>query len=165
MTASYNFYTNNRHEKMPDDVINSLAKMELNSGNACDEDGYVDPDSRNMLYVSRSVDGTKWEICGKLEYTHYSLTEMNSTIPVVQIHWIVADACGQELFNRFKSLVRGHPRKIILTCSLDESELQETVMSRLNFWIKNSFRVVDTAYTTNDDGTMNVKLSMQLVLK
>lgn len=166
MTAVYNFYTNNRSdEQMHSDVIKGLVQLENKFGNSCQSDGYLIDDSCNMLYVSRSVDDENWEICGKLEYTFYDQTEMNVTTKVVEIHWLCADRCGQVLFNRFKSLVHGYPRKIIITCSLNESEQQQTVMCRLNFWAKNNFRVVQTTYTTNADETMNVKLGMQLVLK
>lgn len=166
MTAEYRFYTNYRSEgQMHSDVIKGLVQLENKFGNSCLRDGYLSDDSCNMLYVSRSVDDENWEICGKLEYTFYEQTEMNVTMHVVEIHWLCADRCGQVLFNRFKSLIHGYPRKIILTCSLNESEQQPTVMCRLNFWMRNNFRVVQTTYATNADETMNVKLGMQLVLK
>lgn len=169
----YHFFTNDRKkEAFSEETLHALLKLEEKFGDdGCDpKTGYLSEDSTKMIYVTRSTDEVNWELCGKLEY-FLAIDSENRVSPVAKINWICADKCGQVLYNRFKSLVAGFAKKIVLTCSLNEFENQAKVMSRLNFWMKNNFKARRAVYSSPsnyeplDNEAIIVNLYLEYVMK
>jgi len=104
--------------------INKLVKSHL--GNSKLDKGYV--------YVDKNL-----KIFG-----YCILQEDNINI---KIDWIYAEkGHGTDFLQRVeRALFKKYP-KIILNVSIDPNEIKESVMRRINFYIKNNYRVFDIKY-------------------
>lgn len=65
----------------------------------------------------------------------------------IKIDWIKADpGYGTPFLKRVEKALFKKYNKIILNVSIDPNERKNTVMRRINFYIKNSYRVYDITY-------------------
>jgi hypothetical protein len=102
--------------------ISKLAKKHL--GNVVLENGYVFTNGDEIL--------------------GYCILEISEN---VKIDWIYAKkGFGTEFLKRIERVLFGKYDKIILNVSIDPNEKKETVMRRMNFYIKNNYRVADITF-------------------
>jgi len=65
----------------------------------------------------------------------------------VKIHWIYAKpGHGSELLTKVEGQLRKYYKRVILNLSIDQQELKSHVMRRINFYIKNNYRVYNIIY-------------------
>ena len=121
-------------DKLDDEQINSLYELHRK---VYDYTGLLD-DFRKLLpniYVLTDEDIS--DIKG---YIQISFPSDNT----IKVEWIYGPGFGKLIMinieHHFKQ--KGYT-KIILNVSIDPNELKETVMRRLNFYIKNKYRVYD----------------------
>ena len=80
----------------------------------------------------------------------------------VYIDWIYSKkGYGTIFMNKLIKIFRQNADKIELSVSIDPNEKRDRVMRRINFYIKNNFRVFDIVYR----GENGVSLSMRLPLR
>ena len=86
-------------------------------------------------------------IVAKVEYSYFSVPDESSMI--AELQWISSKpGHGSALLAALEQhLVARNINKLRLSCCADESELASTVLRRINFYIKNQFRVFGVKYT------------------
>lgn len=76
----------------------------------------------------------------------YALLDHKSKTEI-KIDWIYADpGYGTQFLKRIERSLFKKYKKILLNVSLDPNENKNTVMRRMNFYIKNNYRVFDITY-------------------
>lgn len=104
--------------------LNSMIKIHL--GNVSINDGYVYIDDDKKIYGYCILNNKK-----------------RHTV----IEWIYAKkGFGTEFLKRIEKRIYMNTNKIILQVSIDPNEKKETVIRRLNFYIKNRYRIFDIEY-------------------
>lgn len=74
----------------------------------------------------------------------YCLFTENNEKNFIKIDWIYSNkGFGSEFLSRLERSFFKKYNKIILTCSIDPNEKKETVLRRINFYIKNNYKVYD----------------------
>mgnify|MGYP001257581756 CR=1 FL=1 len=74
----------------------------------------------------------------------YCLYTEDNNKHFIKIDWIYSNkGFGSEFLSRLERSFFKKYNKIILSCSIDPSEKKETVLRRINFYIKNNYRVTN----------------------
>lgn len=128
-------------------AINSDATEILNF-----DQEYLDPDAtiqdiKNKIQTKNILVGIKNNKF--VGYIEYEINNNNS----VYIDWIVAiKGNGTELLKAFEEKMFSKYNSIKLNISLDSNERKETVLNRLNYYIKFNYRAYDIKY--RDSGVL-----------
>lgn len=65
----------------------------------------------------------------------------------IKIEWIYAKhGYGTEFLHRIERSLFKKYNKIFLNCSIDPNEKKDTVINRINFYIKNNYRIYDIEF-------------------
>ena len=141
-----------RGDKLSDNQIDRLYELHR------EVSGYTDLSSdfvKLLINLYILVDQDSDSIFGYIHINPIS----NDTI---KVEWIYGPGYGRMImFNIEHHFKQKGYKLIILNCSIDPQELKQTVMRRLNFYIKNKYRVHDIEFR-NEHGPL-LKMEKSLI--
>jgi len=126
-----------RGDKLKDDEILSLYKLHRKVS------GYTD-----LLDDFKKLSGHVYVLTSLTEFNIYGYIILKLvTTKIIKIEWIYGPGYGVIIMmNIEKRYIDKGFEKILLNCSIDPTEDKNTVMRRINFYIKNKYRVYDIEY-------------------
>ena len=108
--------------------INNLVQSQLGNINLNKQEGYV------LLDDNLKIKG-------------YTILKNDTNKNIIKIDWIYAiEGYGTEFIKRIEKILFKNYSKIILNVSIDPTEDKNTVMKRINFYIKNKYKVNDIKF-------------------
>jgi hypothetical protein len=137
---------------VPTHLLPKLRVLDTDAGSQCsDYHGFSSTADFQCILIYRNT------VHGKIEYT---VNKDQCTV-----HWIVAPGHGTVLMEFFERQMRAQGCKYIcLRCVISNGEDPDTVMRRLNFYIKLNYRCTNYGFNAAGAGYMDISFDMRKLL-